>query len=283
MTPAVVLAFAAAVCAVLGAWEALAAVERTRVVAMIVRAAAPVVRAGREGVGPTALERRRLALLAATSLAAAGWLLGGVPFAAVAAIAGPAVATAAVRVRRRRFRAALAAAAPSVARALADALSAGHSVRGAVAIVAGAVPGAAGHELGAAARALRLGAPTEAVLERLRRRAGAPAWDAMVAGILLQRDAGGDLPALLRDLASGLEAAARQDREALAATAQARFTARLVLAMPLAAAAFAELASPGFAGHLLANPLSLWLTLLAVLLQAVAAICVRRLSRAVLR
>jgi tight adherence protein B len=277
------LAFAAAACAVLGVWDALAAVERTRVVAALARAVAPVIRAGREGVGPTAPERRRLAVLAAAALAGAGWLAGGMLAAAVAATAGPALAMAAVRARRRRFRAALAAAAPSVARTLADALAAGHSVRGAVEIAAHGIGGAAGHELRATAHALRLGAPTEAELERLRRRAGAPAWDAIVAGILLQRDAGGDLPALLRDLATALEAAARQDREALAATAQARFTARLVLGMPLAAAVFAELGSPGFIARLLADPLSAWLTVLAVLFQLVAIVAVRRLSRAVAR
>jgi tight adherence protein B len=280
---AAALAFSGAACAVVGAWDALAAVERTRVVAAVLRAVDPVVRAGREGVGPTAPERRRLAVLAAAALAAAGWFVGGLAAGAAAATAGPVLAMAVVRARRRRFRAALAEAAPNVARALADALSAGHSVRGAIGLVAGGVPGAAGHELHAAARALGLGAPTEAVLERLRRRASAPAWDAMVAGILLQRDAGGDLPALLRDLAAGLEAAARQDREALAATAQARFTARLVLGMPLAGAVLAELGSPGFAARLLANPLSAWLTMLAILLQVAAMLCVRRLSRAVLR
>jgi tight adherence protein B len=283
VTLAVVLAFSGAAAGVLGAWEALAAVERTRVVAAIVRAAAPVVRAGREGVGPSRPERRRLAVLAAATLAAAGWLVGGLAAGAVAATAGPALAMATVRARRRRFRAALAAAAPSVARALADALSAGHSVRGAVAIVAGGVPGAAGHELRAAADALGLGAPTHAVLERLRRRAAAPPWDALVAGVLLQRDAGGDLPALLRDLAASQEAAARRDREALAATAQARFTARLVLGMPLAAAVFAELGSPGFVARLLHDPASAWLTVLAALLQGAAIVCVRRLSRAVVR
>ena len=283
MSVAVALAFSAAACAVAGVWDALAAVERTRVVAAVVRAVSPLLRAGREGVGPTAPERRRLAVIAAAALAAAGWLVGGIVVAAVAATAGPALAMAAVRARRRRFRSALAAAAPSVARALADALSAGHSVRGAVAVVAGGVGGPAGHELRAAARALNLGAPTEAVLERLRRRAASAAWDTLVAGILLQRDAGGDLPALLRDLAAALEAAARQDREALAATAQARLTARLVLGMPLAAAVLAELGSPGFIARLLANPLSAWLTLLAVLFQAVAIVAVRRLSRTVTR
>jgi tight adherence protein B len=279
----VVIAFSGGVCAVLGVWDLLAAVERTRIAAALARAVAPVIRAGREGVGPTAPERRRLALVAAAALAGAGWLAGGMLAAAVAGTAGPALAMAAVRARRRRFRSALAAAAPSVARTLADALAAGHSVRGAIEVAAGGAGGAAGHELRATARALRLGAPTEPELERLRRRAAAPEWDAIVAGILLQRDAGGDLPALLRDLASALEAAARQDREALAATAQARFTARLVLGMPLAAAAFAELGSPGFIARLLGNPLSAWLTILAALFQVVAIVAVRRLSRAVTR
>jgi len=280
---AAALAAAAAVSAVLGAWEALAAVERTRVAAGMGRIVAPVVRAGREGVAPSAPERRRLAVVAALALAAAGWCIGGPVAAALAAVAGPALAMAAVRARRRRFSGALAEAAPSVARALADALSAGHSVRGALALAAGGVPGPAGHELRAAARALRLGAPTAAVLDRVRRRAASPPWDAMVAGILLQRDAGGDLPALLRDLAEALETAARQDRDALAATAQARFTARIVLVLPIGAALLAELASPGFIARLVANPVSAFLTGFALVLQVIALACVRRLALQVIR
>jgi tight adherence protein B len=277
------LAFGAAAAAVAGVWELLAAVERTRIVGLLGRAVAPVVRAGREGVSPTVAERRRLAVLAAAALAAAGWLLAGPMFALVAGVAGPLAAAGAVRARRRRFRAALTASAPVVARAFADALSAGHAVRGALEVVAVGIPGAAGHELNAAARALRLGAPTESVLDRLRRRAGSPAWDAMVAGILLQRDAGGDLPALLRDLAHALEAAARQDRDAIAATAQARFTARIVLVLPIGAAVVAELAQPGLLAGLFGNAVSAWLTCFALLLQVIAIACVRRLARNVVR
>ena len=280
---ALALAFAAAVAGVVGAWELLAAVERSRLASLAARLVAPVVRAGREGVSPTTAERRRLGVLAAAVLAAAGWLLGGAVAALLAGVAGPAIATALVRARRRRFRNALAASAPVVARALADALSGGHSVRGALDVVATSVPGAAGHELRACARALRLGARTDTTLERLRRRAASPAWDAIVAGILLQRDAGGDLPALLRDLAAALEAASRQDRDAVAATAQARFTARLVLTLPLGAALLAELAQPGLLANLLGNPISVWLAFLALLLQVVALISVRRLTRSVLR
>jgi tight adherence protein B len=273
------MAFCAAAAAVLGAWEALAAVERSRVVARVERALAPLARAGREGHAPTALERRRLAVLAAAALAAGGWLLGGAPAALLAATAGPALAVAAIRARRRRYRAGLRAAAPVVARALADALSAGHSVRGALTTVAPPLDGPAGHALRTAARALALGEGTEPVLERVRARAGCPAWDGLVAGILLQRDAGGDLAALLRDLASGLEAAARQERDARAATAQARFTARIVVGLPLAAAVLAELGSPGFIAGLLANPMSASLTACAALLQLTALIAIRRLAR----
>jgi len=103
---------------------------------------------------------------------------------------------------------------------------------------------------------------TDVVLERLRRRAADPAWDTIVAGILLQRDAGGDLAGLLRRFAV---AAAERERilaDARSATAQARFTGLLVVAMPAGAALFAELIEPGFMAALLAKGASL--ALLAV-------------------
>jgi len=276
---AVVLAFAAGAAGLLGAWEALAAVEGSKVAAGLGRALEPLVRAGREGRAPTRPERRRLALLATGSLAAAGWLLGGPGLGLLAAVAGPGLAVAAVRARRRRYAAELRASAAGVARALGDAVAAGHSVRGAIAVAAEGTTGAAGHELRAAARAVALGDPTPAVLERLRHRGAAPAWDAIVAGILLQRDAGGDLTGLLRDQAAALEAADRIERDARTATAQARFTARLVLLLPAGAAALAELASPGLIAGLLAHPLSVWLAVMAAVLQATAIVAVARLAR----
>jgi tight adherence protein B len=279
MSRAALLAAASGAAGVLGAWEALAAVERSRVAAAVGRAVEPLVRAGREGRLPTRPERRRLALLATGVLAAAGWLVGGPALGVIAAVAGPALAFAAVRARRRRYAAELRQGAPGAARALADAVGAGHSIRGAIAAAADGVRGPAGHELRAAARALELGHTTGDVLERVRGRADDPAWDAIVAGILLQRDAGGDLAGLLRDQAAALEAADRIEREARTATAQARFTARLVLVLPAGAAALAELASPGLIAGLLAHPLSVWLVAMAAVLQLIAVLAVGRLGR----
>ena len=63
--------------------------------------------------------------------------------------------------------------------------------------------------------------------------------------MLLQRDAGGDLAALLRDLAAALEERGRVVADARSATAQARFTALLVTALPAAGLVLGELAQPG--------------------------------------
>jgi tight adherence protein B len=101
----------------------------------------------------------------------------------------------------------------------------------------------------------------------------------MVAAILLQRDAGGDLAGLLRALAADLEGALRAESDARTATAQARFTAGLVAALPLAAAVLGELAAPGSAAAVLTHPLGAAMVLAAVLLEGLALLAVARLSR----
>jgi tight adherence protein B len=209
---------------------------------------------------------------------AAGWMLGGPVLALVAAVCGPGAAVSVVRARRRRYGTELAAGAPEAARAIADALAAGHSVHGALRVAAAGVRGPAGRELARAARSVALGEPGEHALERLRARARSRAWDAIVAGILLARDAGGDLAALLRGLGASLEAAARTERDARAATAQARATARIVLGLPVAAAALAELGSPGLLASRLADPLPATLIAFAAALQLAAALAIRRIG-----
>ncbi len=203
---------------------------------------------------------------------AAGWFLGTARAAAVRAL---------LERRRSRRRAEIAAGAPVAARALADALSGGHSVRGAI-VVAGAadrVPGAAGEELAATSAGLALGDATDTALMRLRDRAGDPAWNTIVAAILLQRDAGGDLATLLRGIATGLDDARRVAADARTQTAQARFTARIVVLLPLAGAGLGELAAPGSLARIAAEPLSLMLAACALCLGTGASIAIARIAR----
>lgn len=285
MSPAALLAGVAGACAVLAAWEAIAVADEERLIRSLRQWLAPaldVVRSGRE---PTSPERRRLGALGALSLLAAGWLFAGLWAGLALGAAAPWVARAVVRARRRRRACAVAAGAPLVARAIADALAGGHSVRGALSAAAheGAIAGPAGEELRVAATALDLGEPTEEVLcalaRRNRRQALHGPLDTVVAAVLLQRDAGGDLAALLRDVACALEQRGRVAADARSATAQARFTALLVTGLPAAGLALGELAQPGSVLALTSSPVTAAMVALALALQAIAYVCVRRIAR----
>ncbi|QEC48594.1 hypothetical protein FSW04_14110 [Baekduia soli] len=275
------LAGLAAAAAVGGCWEGLAIVEQAAPTRVLARAVAPLRLAGRAGREPTAPERRRLAVLGALALLAAGWMAAGAAAGVALGACAPAVVGHLLAARRRRWRRGLADGVPAVARALADALTGGHSVRGGLAEVAhaDAVPGPAGLELCAAARALALGRPTDDVLEALRRRAADPAWDTLVAAIGLQRHAGGDLAALLRSVAASAEHARRVESDARGLTAQARATARMVGGLPFVGLALAELVAPGTLGALLGDPRSRLLVAAALVVGGGGAAVVARLAR----
>ena len=281
MSVTAILAGVAAACAVLAAWEAVAAAEQERLVRAAARWLAPALDVLRSGREPTSPERRRFVLVGALSLVAAGWIVAG-PLAGLAlGTAAPWLARAVLRARSARRRHAIAAQMPAIARALADALAGGHSVRGAVVAAArgGSVPGPAGEELRVTVAALELGERTDDVLRDLARRVGPGPCDTLVAAVLLQRDAGGDLARLLRSLAVALEARGRVVAEARSATAQARFTALLVTGLPLAGLALGELAQPGLLASLVTRPVTAVLIAFALGLQVVAFLCVRRIAR----
>ena len=126
---------------------------------------------------------------------------------------------------------------------------------------------------------LALGAATDEALEAMRGRVRSQRLDTFVAACVLQRRAGGDLGRLLRETAEAMEEQSRLDGELRAATAQARFTGLLVVALPLGGAALAELASPGWFAGLWSTFVTAWLVGLALALQLVAAVLIHRLGR----
>jgi tight adherence protein B len=285
LSPAVLLAFAAGALVVPAAVDlgreaaAFAGRRAPGVAGAVARLVDTVLRAGREGRDPGAAERRRLLVSGGGAALAGGWLVAGPAVGAAGALAGPFAISRALRAGRERYRAAVGSAAPGVARALADALAGGHSVRGAILAAAPAIEGPAGGELRRVASELELGARTEDALEALRSRVRAHGIDAIVAALLLQRGSGGDLARLLRDCAHSLEEEARVEADARAATAQARFTGLVVVLLPLGGALLAELGSPGFVASLAGSFLTAWLAGLALALQAAAAVLIRRLGR----
>ncbi len=274
-------AFAACALGVFALFEALALIDAPRVLQAVTRALAPARAAGRDGHAPARGERRRLVLTAAIVLCACGWLLAGLAGGLACAVAGPPAALALVAARRRRWRAAVSRQAPAAARAFADALHGGHALPYALGFAArdGALDRPARQLLGQAVLAIDLGAPTDAALLGLAHRAGPGPWPALVSAVLVQREAGGDLGRLLEELADDLDVVARAEAEALAASSQARLTARIVVGLPVLGALLIELAAPGSLRAILADPIAALLVTGALALEALALVGVRRIAR----
>jgi Flp pilus assembly protein TadB len=239
----------------------------------------PLRRAEREGYAPSPLERRRLAALGAGAAVLGGWLLAGPTLALPLSVAGPAAMAWAISRRRGRYRAAVERSLPEVAIAIADSLSAGRSLRASLPAAAAYLDGPSAAELARLGAELDLGAATVDTVEAWRRRMRSERVDAFAAALLSQRLAGGDLAALLRRFAAGAAERDRVAEDARSATAQARFTGLLVVAMPTGGALFAELIQPGFLAKLLGSPASAAMLALAAALQVLGFVAIRRFSR----
>lgn len=279
MTAAVAIGAAAGGLLALAAREA--AIATPAVASWLRLALEPLHRAAAEGYAPSSVERRRLAALATGAAILAGWFLGGPTLAVPLAVAGPAAMAWAIGARRRRYRRAVERSLPEVATAIADSLSAGRSLRASLPAAVASLDGPPAIELSRLAGELDLGAPTEAVVQGWRRRMRSERIDAFAAALLSQRLAGGDLAGLLRRFAAGAAERERVVEDARSATAQARFTGLLVVAMPTGGALFAELLQPGFLATLLASPPAAVLLALAAALQVVGFFAIRRFSQVV--
>jgi tight adherence protein B len=155
---------------------------------------------------------------------------------------------------------------------------AGRSLAQAVAEVAGDMPEPIRGSMREAAEAIAVGtSPGEAL--------GALAGDGdgalLAAAIAVQARAGGDLAALLDDLADALVEREAQRRLAAGITAQARATARTVACMPLAALAGLWLLDGGALQGLLAAPLGWAALALSGGMTLAGVLMIRRIAAAV--
>lgn len=256
-----------------------AVLSAPRIAAWMSESVRPLTRVGREGYVPSADEQRRLALLGSGAIAALAVLLTGPGPLAVGAAAGPWCVGAALARRRERYRHAVERSIHDVASAIADAISGGHSIRGALAAAASSLEGPPAAELARVAADLELGASTTDALRAMRARLRSERVDSLATALISQQVAGGDVAALMRRLAAAAAERDRIDDEARAATTQARFTGLLVVALPAGAALFAELLQPGFISRVLSEPASAAMLVMAGGLQLMGFAVIRRLGR----
>jgi tight adherence protein B len=218
-------------------------------------------------------------MLGSGAIAATAILVAGPGPLAVAAAAGPWCVGALVAGRRERYRRAVERSVPDVASAIADAISGGRSVRGALAAAAASLEGPSSAELARVSADLELGSSTGDALAAMRSRLRSERVDSLATALLSQQVAGGDVAALMRRLAASAADRDRVADEARAATTQARFTGLLVVALPAGAALFAELLQPGFVSRVISTPASAAMLIAAGGLQILGFAAIRRLGR----
>jgi len=241
-------------------------------------AARALLLAGRENRVPTEQERRRLGVLTGVVIAAAAVLITGSAALAAVAAAGPATAGWVIARRRRRYRLAVEADIPAIAAAIADSVASGGSLRIALPAAATGLDGPSGVEMARVRADLELGTPPHRALGALGRRVPSERLDALLAAILSQQRAGGDLAGLLRRHGRAAAERARAEKEARSATAQARMTGGLVVAMPIVMALLVEMVVPGFIAGMLAAPAAAVLLVLAGILQVLGFLAIRKLG-----
>jgi tight adherence protein B len=261
----------------MGVREAL--LSAPRFVSWLREAVTPLGRAARDGYAPSAAEQRRLGLVGSGAIAASALLLAGPGPLAVAAAAGPWCVGALVARRRERYRRIVERSIPDMAVSIADAISGGYSVRGALAAAPRSLEGPPSAELARIAADLELGASTADALGAMRGRLRSERVDSLATALLSQQVTGGDVAALMRRLAAAASERDRVADEARAATTQARFTGLLVVALPAGAALFAELLQPGFVSRVLSEPASAAMLVAAAGLQLAGFAVIRRLGR----
>jgi tight adherence protein B len=225
------------------------------------------------------------AAIAATAAAAVLVALGAfavmrTPVAALAgAVAAVGAAAAYLRSADRRHLDRLEAQLPGVAQGLSASLGAGLSLRQALARAARDAPEPARAELRRCVAELELGGRIDDVLEALAARVPARELRIMTTAILVQRRTGGNLALALGRLSDRLEERAQLARELRGATAQARMTAWLVAALPLAGGALTEMVAPGTLARDLGQGVGPYLLGAALALYGAGVVLIRRIGR----
>lgn len=218
----------------------------------------------REGRVERGLGERRALVCAIAVAFVGGFSLLGPLGAVLAAMLTPPAWRALLGARRRQYARRIDGGCDEFAMALASALSAGNSVRGALLVSGGAVEGPLAAEVEKLCVDLALGDTVTDAMAAIRDRTQSPRIEAIAGAIALHQDSGGDLVELMRELAESFRARDRANRDAHSATTQARYTAGIVAAIPLAMAVGCELLKPGsVSGALTFLPTALMLAVAA--------------------
>jgi len=176
--------------------------------------------------------------------------------------------------RRRKFSEQL----PNAIDLITSTLRSGHSVPLAIRAVAEEIPSPCGSEFDQVMRRMNLGQPLAEALFYSSVRYSSYELDLIRRAVAIQAEVGGSLAELLDKTNSTLRQRLKLVRQVRVLTAQSRLTALIVGLMPFALALFLQYMSPGYLNPLVQSDLGRILLMVAVVLQVVGLIIMKKLS-----
>ncbi len=168
---------------------------------------------------------------------------------------------------------------PEMMDALARSLGAGQTIIQAIGDASTRLPQPAAGILRRVYQQLMLGYPLEEALPRLARLFPSPDLELMVTVILVQQRAGGNLVQVLQRLALTLAERRSMQREIRALTEEPRFSALLVIALPLAFLLLFRTMMPGVLDALITHPMGWFILGISLTLQLGGFFLIRRITR----
>jgi tight adherence protein B len=143
---------------------------------------------------------------------------------------------------------------PDVVDVIVRSVRAGHPLPTSLGLVAREMPDPAGTEFGIASDEITYGLDVPAALQNMSRRVGDPDLVFLVMTVTIQVQTGGNLSEILSRLAKLIRDRFRLRRKIHSLTAEARFSALALTAMPVALFGFVYLTSPGYYGDISNEP-----------------------------
>lgn len=233
-------------------------------------------------VGPD-LPPVRFASITAGAALVGGLLVGALAFSVAAGLAA-AIAAGAVpilwarrRQGQRRHQAALQL--PEALEFLSRVLQAGHSMSTGFQLLGNELPAPLGAEFRRAHDQHSLGQPVEQVLQEMATRMQSRDFGFVVTSIVIQRQTGGDLGQVLRNIAQMIRERIRLAHQVRARTAEGRLTGYILTAFPVLIFVLTYLINPEYAGLMFESAEGLGMLTVALTLQAVGLLLIRRITR----
>jgi tight adherence protein B len=179
--------------------------------------------------------------------------------------------------RRSKRITAFSAVLPEALDMMARALRAGHSLTGAIEMVAKDCSEPVSSEFGEVFQQQNVGLPLRDALAQMLDRVPSQDLRVMVTAIIVQRDTGGNLVELLDRLAFIIRDRQRVQGEIRIHTAQGRMTGWVLSALPLALLVLINIVNPGYSHILLVDPLGRKLIYAGVALILIGSIIIHRI------